>query len=65
MAEPSKLRQYALKCLERAEGARDTGARNAWLEAAASWLRIAGTRERSLTGSQQQQQQIQPETDKT
>ena len=63
MAEPSKLRHYAVKCLERAEGVRDQETRNAWLEAAANWLQIAGTKERTLTG-QQQQQQFQPHTEK-
>ena len=55
MAEPSKLRQYALKCLERAESLKDPEARDAWLEAAANWLRIAGSKERSFSGQQQQQ----------
>ena len=59
MAEASKLRQYALKCLERAEILKDPEARNAWLEAAANWLRIAGAKERFFSRQQQQQQQIQ------
>ena len=42
-----------------AQAIKDPKARNAWLETALGWLKLAGTKERHFTG--QQQQQIQPE----
>ena len=65
MTEPSSLRQYAAKCMERAEQVKDPGARAAWLQMAVSWLKIAGGKSRAtkLGAEQQQQQQIQPTTD--
>ena len=59
MAGPSELRQHAAQCLEHAQAIKDPKARNAWLETALGWLKLAGTKERHFTG--QQQQQIQPE----
>jgi len=66
MTEPSSLRENAAKCLERAEQVKDRGARTAWLDMAVNWLRIAGVKSRAakLGPVQQQQQQIQPTTDK-
>ena len=56
MAEPSQLRRYAAQCMERAQEVADPGARAAWLEMAANWLRIAGTKGRASNIGQQQQQ---------
>ena len=66
MTEPSSLRQYAAKCMERAEQVKDPGARAAWPQMAINWLRIAGAKSRAskLGPVEQQQQQIQPGTDK-
>jgi hypothetical protein len=57
MSEPSKLRHRAAQCLERAQAITDPQVREAWLQTALGWLRLAGTNERQF--SSQQQQQIQ------
>ncbi len=50
--------------MEHAEQVKDPGARAAWLQMALNWLRIAGGKSRANKLGAEQQQQIQPTTDK-